>query len=78
MAGPARDHNEAHLQQRIDLATTLRWTERMGMNETVANRRELRLLSDEIASKTARGIEEYPELEQQHIAELKCILDEDG
>jgi hypothetical protein len=50
----------------------------MSRHEAVANRQELRLLSDEIASKTARGIEEYPELEQQHIAERKCILDEDG
>ncbi len=40
--------------------------------------RELRVLSDEIAEKTAREIETYPEQADRHFAELKAILDEDG
>jgi len=38
----------------------------------------LRVLSDEIAEKTAREIEAYPEQDLRHFAELKAILDEDG
>ena len=40
--------------------------------------RELRLLSDEIAEKTAREVEEYPESADRHLAELKALLDEEG
>ena len=38
----------------------------------------LRVLSHEIAEKTAREIETYPEQDRRHLAELKAILDEDG
>ena len=40
--------------------------------------RELRVLSDEIAEKTARELEEYPEQAARHLEELKAILDEEG
>ncbi len=40
--------------------------------------RPLRILSDEMAEKTARDIETYPGLKQNHLAELKAILDEEG
>jgi ribulose-5-phosphate 4-epimerase/fuculose-1-phosphate aldolase len=39
---------------------------------------KLRVLSDEIAEKTARELEEYPEQDVRHLAELKAILDEEG
>jgi len=39
---------------------------------------ELRVLSDEIAEKTAREIEDYPEQSDRHLNELKAILDEEG
>lgn len=38
----------------------------------------LRVLSDEIAEKTAQEIEGYPEQDARHLAELKAILDEEG
>ncbi|MDJ0827093.1 MAG: class II aldolase and adducin N-terminal domain-containing protein [Rhodobacter sp.] len=38
----------------------------------------LRELSDEIAEKTAREIEEYDEQDVRHLAELKAILDDEG
>jgi ribulose-5-phosphate 4-epimerase/fuculose-1-phosphate aldolase len=38
----------------------------------------LRVLSDEIAEKTARELEEYPDEAKRHLAELKAILDEEG
>lgn len=40
--------------------------------------RELRILPDEIAEKTARELENYPEQDARHLAELKAILDEEG
>lgn len=40
--------------------------------------RELRVLSDEIAEKTAHEIETYPGQATRHLAELKAILDEEG
>nr|WP_325253975.1 class II aldolase and adducin N-terminal domain-containing protein [Amylibacter sp.] len=40
--------------------------------------RELRVLSDEIAEKTAQETEAYPEQADRHLAELKLILDEEG
>lgn len=40
--------------------------------------RPLRMLSDEIAEKTARELEEYPEQDARHLDELKAILDEEG
>ena len=39
---------------------------------------KLRMLSDEIAEKTAREIEDYPGQADRHLAELKAILDEEG
>lgn len=38
----------------------------------------LRVLSDEIAEKTAQEIESYPEQDQRHLAELRLILDSEG
>ncbi len=38
----------------------------------------LRVLPDDIAKKTARELEEYPEQSERHLAELKAILDEQG
>ncbi len=40
--------------------------------------RPLRVLPDDVAEKTAREIEEYPEQDLRHLAELKAILDEEG
>ncbi len=39
--------------------------------------RKLRIASDEVAEKTARQIEEYPEFADRHFAALKAILDEE-
>lgn len=38
----------------------------------------LRVLPDEIAEKTARELEEYPEQDERHLSELKAILDAEG
>jgi len=38
----------------------------------------LRVLSDEIAEKTAAEIEDYPEQDERHLAELRAILDGEG
>jgi len=38
----------------------------------------LRILSGEIAEKTAREIEDYPEQADRHLSELMAILDEEG
>ena len=38
----------------------------------------LRVIPDDIAEKTARELEEYPEQDQRHLAELRAILDEEG
>lgn len=38
----------------------------------------LRVLSDEVAEKTARELEDYPEQDERHLAELKAILDEES
>ncbi len=40
--------------------------------------RPLRVLSPEVAEKTARQLEEYPEQGARHFAELKAILDAEG
>jgi len=40
--------------------------------------RPLRVLSDEIAEKTAQELEAYPEQGDRHLAELKAILDAEG
>jgi ribulose-5-phosphate 4-epimerase/fuculose-1-phosphate aldolase len=37
--------------------------------------RPLRVLPDDVAEKTARQLEEYPDQETRHLAELKAILD---
>ena len=39
---------------------------------------ELRVLPDDIAEKTARELEDYPEQDVRHLAELKAILDAEG
>ena len=39
---------------------------------------KLRVLSDEIAEKVAQELEDYPEQDVRHLAELKAILDEEG
>lgn len=38
----------------------------------------LRVLPDDVAEKTAQELEEYPEQDERHLAELKAILDEEG
>lgn len=38
----------------------------------------LRILSDEIAEKTAQELDDYPAQADKHFSELKAILDEDG
>jgi ribulose-5-phosphate 4-epimerase/fuculose-1-phosphate aldolase len=38
----------------------------------------LRRIPDDIAEKTARQLEEYPEQDERHLDELKAILDEEG
>lgn len=38
----------------------------------------LRVLSDKVAEKTAQELEDYPEQDERHLAELKAILDEEG
>ncbi|SFL03163.1 class II aldolase and adducin N-terminal domain-containing protein [Shimia haliotis] len=38
----------------------------------------LRVLPDDIAEKTARELEEYPDQDARHLAELKAILDDEG
>jgi hypothetical protein len=38
----------------------------------------VRVLSDDIAEKTARELEDYPDQAERHLAELKAILDEEG
>jgi len=40
--------------------------------------RPLRVLSDEVAERTAQELEEYPEQDVRHLAELKAILDQEG
>jgi ribulose-5-phosphate 4-epimerase/fuculose-1-phosphate aldolase len=42
-----------------------------------ATGRELRVLSDEIAEKTAEAIDRYPNLPEGHFDELKAILDDE-
>ena len=39
---------------------------------------KLRVLSDEIAEKTAQEIDDYPGQAERHLAELKLILDDEG
>ncbi|NVK12759.1 MAG: class II aldolase/adducin family protein [Rhodobacteraceae bacterium] len=39
---------------------------------------KLRVLSDEIAEKTAQELEDYPDQAERHLAELKAILDDEG
>jgi len=38
----------------------------------------LRVLSHEVAEKTAQELEEYPDQDTRHLTELKAILDEEG
>ncbi|MCB1385646.1 MAG: class II aldolase/adducin family protein [Nitratireductor sp.] len=40
--------------------------------------RKLRFLSDEIAEKTARELEDYPDQAEAHLREIMAILDEEG
>ncbi|SFU65435.1 Class II Aldolase and Adducin N-terminal domain-containing protein [Aliiroseovarius crassostreae] len=39
---------------------------------------KLRILSDDIAEKTARELENYPDQATRHLEELKAILEEEG
>ncbi|MVO14339.1 class II aldolase and adducin N-terminal domain-containing protein [Parasedimentitalea huanghaiensis] len=39
---------------------------------------KLRIISDEIAEKTAQELEEYPDQSERHLAELKAILDSEN
>ena len=40
--------------------------------------RKLRVMSDDLAEKTAQELEDYPEQDVRHLAELKAILDSEG
>ena len=46
--------------------------------KALSTQRPLRVLSDEVAEKTAREIEAYPGIAGRHLAELKAILDAEG
>ena len=39
---------------------------------------KLRVLSDEIAEKTAQELDDYPDQSDRHLTELKAILDHEG
>ena len=54
--------------------------ERAAQNYIIALQtgRPLRVLSDEIAEKTAREIERYPGQDVRHLAEIRAILDAEG
>ena len=39
---------------------------------------KLRVISDEIAEKTAQELEDYPDQSERHLAELKAILDSEN
>ena len=43
-----------------------------------AAHRKLKVLSDEVAEKTARELEDYPGQAERHLDELKAILDDEG
>ncbi|MEM1384943.1 MAG: class II aldolase and adducin N-terminal domain-containing protein [Pseudomonadota bacterium] len=45
--------------------------------KALQTQRPLRVLSDNIAAKTAQELEEYPGQSQRHLAELRAILDEE-
>ena len=36
------------------------------------------MIPDDVAEKTAQDIEDYPEQDTRHLAELKAILDDEG
>ena len=38
----------------------------------------LRVLPDDIAEKTARELETYPEQDERHLSEIKAVLDAEG
>ncbi|MEM6896587.1 MAG: class II aldolase and adducin N-terminal domain-containing protein [Pseudomonadota bacterium] len=40
--------------------------------------RPLRILADDVAEKTAKELEDYPEQDARHLSELRAILDEEG
>jgi ribulose-5-phosphate 4-epimerase/fuculose-1-phosphate aldolase len=40
--------------------------------------RPLRVLSEEVAEKTARELEDYPDQAERHLAEIKALLDTEG
>lgn len=54
--------------------------ERAAQNYIIALQtgRPLRMLSDDVAEKTAREIESYPEQDVRHLAEIRTILDGEG
>ena len=45
---------------------------------TLQTHQPLQVLSDEIAEKAARELEEYPDQASRHLDELKAILDDEG
>ncbi len=57
----------------------LYYFERAARNLIIAygTQKEMKLLSDDIAEKTARQWESYPNAAEKHFRELKAILDED-
>ena len=58
----------------------LYYFERAAQNYIIALQtgQPIRRIPDDIAAKTADEIEQYPEQDERHLAELKAILDEEG
>lgn len=46
--------------------------------EALKTGRELRILPDDIAEKTAQELDDYPDQAQRHFTELRAILDDEG
>lgn len=63
-----------------DTFNRLYYFERAAMTYVMALQtgRHLRILSDDIAEKTALELEDYPEQAHRHFEEIKAILDEEG
>jgi ribulose-5-phosphate 4-epimerase/fuculose-1-phosphate aldolase len=62
-----------------DTFNRLYYFERAAKNyiKALGTLKPLRVLSDEIAEKTANEQEDYPDYAEKHFAELKAILDEE-
>ena len=70
--GPA--HDAHHLAWHHDCTARKLWR----YVRALQTGRPLAILPDDIAAKTADEIENYPEQDIRHLAELKAILDEES